>query len=114
MDCKNSIFNSKDKKIYKGTTPTVRFMFDNVNPADIVVAFLTAVQGRSVVFEKDINDMTVEENYVDWPLSQEDTLKLDVDKKCTISMTYKTTYDKRYESRPLVVDVGKTYKGRVI
>lgn len=111
MNCeKKCNINPEDNVIYRGTTPTVRYWFEVVNPANIIVAYLTAMQGRDVIFEKDINSMDVGEDYVDWNLDQEDTLSLSADKKCFITMTYKTANGKRYESLPLITSVARSGK----
>ena len=51
--------------IIKGTTPTIRWTFDVVNPATITTAYLTFKQGCGpdvekweTVLEKDISGMT--------------------------------------------------------
>ena len=59
----------------RGTTPTNTFNVD-VDLTDAVAIYITYVQGDQTIFEKDIDDITVESDKLTVNLSQEDTLKL--------------------------------------
>lgn len=61
-------------KIGRGTTPTIRVAFDTVNAFDLTDAYLTLQQGGTII-EKVFDDSNVENNYVEWMLTQEETLK---------------------------------------
>ena len=63
--------------MYKGTTPTFIFKLKDVdltNAEDIAVTFQTP----GATIEKDLNDVTVNENQIEVCLSQEETLSLSV------------------------------------
>ena len=65
--------------IVRGTTPTIRFTYENVQVSDFVTAYLTIAQRDKTIIEKDISDSYVnsEKNYIEWKLSQEETLLLE-------------------------------------
>lgn len=72
--------------IVRGTTPTIRYTFKTIDPSTIVTAYLTMTQGTEVVLEKDIEDATVGDAYIQWSLTQEETLalspKMDAEYEC--------------------------------
>lgn len=83
--------------IIRGTTPTIRYTFRVVDPSRIRVAYLTIKQCDNVVIERDISTMVTGENYVEWQLTQEETLRLLVGKMPTdLQMRYKTLDGKAY------------------
>lgn len=65
--------------IVRGTTPTIRFTYNNVQVSDFVAAYLTISQKDEVLIEKDISNSYInsEKNYIEWKLSQEETLLLE-------------------------------------
>ena len=62
--------------IVRGTTPTIRYTFSTIDVADISVAKLVIKQYGSNKIEKELEDSTTGENYIDWKLSQSETLGL--------------------------------------
>lgn len=62
--------------IIRGTTPTIKYTFNTVDPTDITVAYLTIKQGDSTVIEKDLSDATVGNKYIAWMLTQSESLSL--------------------------------------
>ena len=99
--------------IIKGTTPTLRWTFDVVDPATITTAYLTFKQGCGpdvekweTVLEKDISGMTRGESYVDWDLTQEDTMVLRTRQPVDIQMNYKTSAGKRYATAHVRETIG--------
>lgn len=64
----------------RGTTPNITFTFKDVNVSDITVAFLTIEQNGINVIEKPLEEATVGEGCLEWPLTQAETLQL---KSCT-------------------------------
>ena len=59
--------------IIRGTTPTLKYNFGVVNPANISVAYLT-IKDKTHTLEKDLSEATVEQKSLSWKLSQEETL----------------------------------------
>ena len=64
-------------KIVIGTTPTIKFVFSRIDPADIVTAILT-IKNKSgeTVLEKQLYEGNSYSNYISWLFSQEDTISL--------------------------------------
>lgn len=60
-------------KIGRGTTPTIRITFSEIDTDDITDAYLTLKQGETTV-EKDLEDADVGSGYIDWELTQAETL----------------------------------------
>lgn len=62
--------------VIRGTTPTFRFTYDNVNVSAIVVAYLTIQYGSDIIIEKELKDAVIGEKTLSWKLTQAETLKL--------------------------------------
>lgn len=84
--------------IVRGTTPSIRYTFSTLNVADIIDAYLTIVQGETVI-EKTLQDAEVGEDYLDWTLSQAETVQLDDKTNCQIQCKYKMQDGKVYASK---------------
>ena len=63
-------------EIIAGTTPTIKYTFSTVSPADIETAILTVKKMGKIVLEKELKDATIDETEIYWTLSQEDTLEI--------------------------------------
>ena len=61
--------------ITRGTTPTISYKFNIVDPADIVVAYLTLEQAGVEPVEKELSDAIIESDRLTWRLTQEETLR---------------------------------------
>lgn len=63
-------------KVIRGTTPTIKFTFHDVDVNDITQAYLTIQQNNVTLVEKTISYATVEEdNSLSWRLEQAETLR---------------------------------------
>lgn len=100
--------------LISGTTPSVQFIFKNVDPADIAVAYLTVRVGDSVVIEKDITEASVQNNTLTWVLTQEETLRLNVGDTCRICCDWKTSSGVRGRSKMATMTVEESGKSCVI
>lgn len=85
--------------IAKGTTPIIRVTFSVVNVSDIKVAYLTVNQGRSTIIEKDLDTATIGKDYIEWQLTQEETLNINEHVICRIQCRYKTADNGAYASK---------------
>ena len=94
----------------RGTTPTIRFTFNIIDPAQVTAAYLTILQGNKDVVEKDLSAATVGESFIEWTLSQENTLALSKCPTCQIQARYKTVDGKAYASRIYTVNVADILK----
>lgn len=68
-------------EITRYTTPTITYTFSVIDVDNIATAFLTVKQAGEVVFEKALEDATVdaEENTIAWTMTQAETGKLVAD-----------------------------------
>lgn len=100
--------------IIKGTTPTIQFTYSEVNVEDIATAFLVIKQDNAVIIEKPLSDANVQDSYIEWKLTQEDTLKLRVNKKAMICCDWKLLDGTRGRSHVLAEWIEGTGKNEVI
>ena len=64
-------------KIVVGTTPTIKYKFSIVDPADFADAILTIKDSRKQEkLRKTLEDATIGTDYIEWTLTQEETLSL--------------------------------------
>ena len=64
-------------KIVIGTTPAIRYTFKIVDPADFAEAILTIKDSRKQEkLRKTLDTATVGADYIEWTLTQEETLNL--------------------------------------
>lgn len=100
-------------EIIRGTTPTIKYKFETVEPSDIVVAYLTAKQNDDVLIDKGLSEATVGDDYLAWTLTQEETLNLSRG-KAYLMCNWKNTYGTRGASRVLAVNIVDNQKDEVI
>lgn len=74
--------------IPRGTTPSIRFTFSTIDATTITVCYLTIQQGHNTI-TKDLSEATVATGYLEWGLTQEETLSLG-DSNIDIQIRYKT------------------------
>lgn len=61
-------------EIIIGTTPTITYKYKIVSPSEFRAAFLTIKVNEQTIIEKTLADAEIGEDYLEWTLSQEDTL----------------------------------------
>ena len=99
----------------RGTTPTIRFTFTQVAVANMAVAYLTMKQkGGGITIEKDLTDAVAGENYLEWPLTQEETLQIDEKSMLRIQCRYRLTDGHAYASEIYDVKAREVLKEGVI
>ena len=80
--------------IIRGTTPTITYTFKTVNVTDLAVANMTLRQG-CLEITKEITDATVvhseSENYLEWTLTQAETLSINEECNIRVQCRWKTT-----------------------
>lgn len=80
--------------IIRGTTPTIRYTFHEVSVDTITEAYLTIEQDGRNICELELDDATAGDNYLEWTLSQTQTLTLeqmanyDLKRFCDIQCRY--------------------------
>lgn len=85
--------------IVRGTTPTVRINFSAVDTANIAVAYLTIKQNGMELISKDLSEATVEEGYLAWNLTQEETLSMSSRCDITIQCRYRLNDGNAYATK---------------
>ena len=64
-------------KIILGTTPTIKYRFSIVDPSDFSEAIMTIKDSRKIEkLRKTLDEATVGTDYIEWTLTQEETLAL--------------------------------------
>ena len=64
-------------KIILGTTPTIKYRFSIVDPSDFAKAILTIKDSRKAEkLRKTLDEAVVGTDYIEWTLTQEETLSL--------------------------------------
>ena len=101
--------------IIKGTTPTMRFTFRDVDPTRIVTTALTIKQNKELVIERDLTTATVSESdsSISYKLSQEETLSFSVGK---VAVMHNWVLDDgtRGASKEAVITIEDNHKDEVM
>lgn len=98
--------------ITRGTTPTVRYTFTKVSVENIQSAYLTIQQGETVV-TKTLADADTGDGYIEWTLSQAETLSFH-EGFIEVQCKYKLTDGKVYASKVVVDEAWKILHDEVI
>ena len=100
--------------IIRGTTPTIKFCFCDIDVSEIEVAYIIIKQHNRSKIEKDITSAFKIDNYILWRLTQEETLLLAPHTSATIDCDWKLTSGLRGKSHRLTVAVENSGKDEVI
>lgn len=100
-------------RIIRGTTPTIQFTFSQIDPTDIVTAYLVIKQDGVAMITKPLTEATVDGNAVSFVLSQEETLGLRR-RSGTIVLDWKAANGVRGRSAVCDFDTGEPGKNEVI
>lgn len=101
--------------IIRGTTPTIRYTFHEVAVDTITDAYMTIEQDGRSICELELDDAVAGTDYLDWTLSQTQTLTLeqmsnyDLKRYCDIQCRYKVG-SKAYASKVSHVPVAMILK----
>ena len=101
-------------QIIRGTTPTIKFCFKDIDVADITTAYITVKQMKKTIIEKDISSASKEDNHLVWTLSQEETLSLEPKTSAVVVCDWKLNTSLRGLSHELIADVKDPGKDEVI
>lgn len=98
--------------IIRGTTPTIIYTFQTVDPAEITTAYLTVKKGGAIVLEKDLSGASVGEKTLAWTFTQADTLS--VTGAAEIMLNWKLQDGTRGASLPTQATFAPNHKDEVI
>lgn len=62
--------------IIRATTPTIKYTFSVVDPANITAAYMTIKKAGELVIEKALADASVDTDSLSWTLTQAETLSV--------------------------------------
>ena len=100
--------------IGSGTTPTIRFNLKVIDPADIAYAVMTIAKCGAILVEKETDTATFGESYIEWNLSQQETLELGQNGEVEIQARYRMNNEQAYKSPCHTVKVDKLLHEGVI
>ena len=99
--------------IVRGTTPTIRYSFSTINISDLSVAKLVIFQDEAVI-TKDLSEGSVGVNYVEWTLSQTDTLALIPSVRAIIKLDWLLSDGTRGVGNTMLCSVGNSAINEVL
>lgn len=100
--------------MYRGTTPTLNFIFEyNLENFDITAFYLTFMQGSKTILEKELSELEVKENVVTVKLTQEETLSMESNTPIYIQARLKIQ-DVAYATNIISTSLKSILKGGVI
>lgn len=65
--------------IIRGTTPTIKYTFNDIEVSDITAAYLTVKMSKQTLLEKDITAATIDEGFIAWTFTQAETISMTAD-----------------------------------
>ena len=93
----------------RGTTPVINIETD-IDLSDATNLFVSLEQGKEIVVEKTLSDVTITEDAVSIHLTQEDTLKFTDDKVVRVQLRC-TLGGEKLASNIMTAEVGEILKG---
>ncbi len=96
--------------VLRGSTPTFKYTFRVVDPADIAVAYLTISQFGTNVIEKTLADAEVGADSLTWTLTQDETLALDDAADAEAQLRYRLRDNSAHGTKPQIFRPGKIFK----
>lgn len=97
-----------------GTTPSIRYDFKVMDPADFVQAILTIKDGNEEKIRKTLEDAQIGDGYIEFRLSQEETLSLGAGGRYEMMLNYKTTDGTRGASHTEMIICADNHISEVI
>lgn len=96
--------------IIRGTTPTLKYVFNTVNVSDITVAYLTIKIDNDPThnIEKTLSDAEVGQDYILWSLTQAETLTFKND--ISVMINWKLADGTRGASKKTIFIIDSNYK----
>ena len=85
--------------IVRGTTPTIRFNLQNIDTSDIAAAYMTIAQNNATVIEKDLSQAVTGTGYIEFSLTQNDTLALDEKAIASVQLRCRNVLGDAYASK---------------
>lgn len=99
--------------LVRGTTPTIKYTFTSIEPSQITIAKLVIDQGTPVI-EKDLTEATIGEDYLEWTLTQSETLSLTSSINAKIKLDWVLVGGTRGVGNTMLVDVTNSAVNEVL
>ena len=96
--------------LIRGTTPSLKFTYSDIEMSSIDVAYLTIRQLGNNIIEKDLSSATVGSDYLLWKLTQEETLLLRNNAKVEVQCRLKLNDGTAIASKVYEMDAVKILK----
>ena len=96
--------------LIRGTTPSLKFTYSDIDMLSINVAYMTIRQLGSNIIEKDLTEATVGSNYLLWKLTQEETLLIKENAKIEVQCRLKLNDGTAIASKVYELDPVKILK----
>lgn len=96
--------------LIRGTTPSLKFTYSDIDIGSINVAYLTIRQLGSNIIEKELSEATVGSDYLLWKLTQEETLLIRANTKLEVQCRLKLNDDTAIASKVYELDAIKVLK----
>ena len=100
--------------IGSGTTPTIRFELKIIDPAEIAYAVMTIAKCGAILVEKETEAAATGGSYIEWNLSQQETLDLGQNGEVEVQARYRLNNGQAYKSPCHTVKVDKLLHEGVI
>ena len=107
-------------EIIRGTTPTLLYTFQDIDPGDVTFAYLLIKQQNATKIEKGLSDATVTadtqtvKGNISFTLSQAETLTLSNRYKAVVSLDWKLSDGTRGRSNVVMFTVEDSGKNEVV
>lgn len=97
-------------KIIRGTTPTIKYKFDDIDVADITSAYLTIKATTTI--EKNLTQAIVDSDTISWRLTQAETLSFG--ESISVMLNWLLSDGTRGASEKTTILIDENYKGEEI
>lgn len=101
-------------EIIRGTTPTIKFVFNTIEVASITAAYFLIKNGQKIIIQKDLSSATTDTNSLSWKLTQEESFLLSAGATVSIMCDWKLADGTRGRSKIESYKVAPAGKGEVI
>lgn len=96
-------------RIDRGSTPTITYTLPF--PAErLEEAYITIVQDKGMVIEKQLEDMTIDGNQISVKLTQKETLSLTSESGAAMQLRYRDINGDSFPTEPILFTVGMLLK----
>lgn len=100
--------------IIRGTTPTIKFIFNTIEVANITTAYFSIKNGQKTIVQKDLSSAIISSNSLAWKLSQQESFLLPMGGSVTVVCDWKLADGTRGRSKIESYRVAAAGKSEII